>query len=118
MTASTVAYDRIGSLCSGVDGLGLGLEWAGVGRVIWHAEVDPGACQVLVARWPGVPNHGDLRSAVWERVEPVDLLIGGYPCQPFSTAGRRRGADDERHLWPHVLNALRVLRPRRALFEN
>lgn len=109
---------RFGSFCSGVDGLALGLEAAGVGTVAWHAEVDPDASAVLAARWPGIPNYADLTTAEWERVPSVDMLIGGYPCQPFSTAGKRKGVDDERHLWPHIFAALRVLRPRLALFEN
>ena len=67
--------------------------------------------------WPAL-NLGDITTVDWSTVEPVDLLTAGYPCQPFSTAGRRKGTDDERHLWPHVADAVRVLRPRRAFLEN
>ncbi len=108
---------RIGSVCSGVGGLELGLEWAGVGTVAWQAEVDPHASQVLVERW-GVPNHGDITTACWERVEPIDVLCGGIPCQPWSTAGRRLGAADPRHLWPAAFAAVRVLRPRLVVVEE
>lgn len=108
---------KVGSLFSGIGGLDLGLERAGM-TVIWQSEIDPYACRVLRKHWPDVPNLGDITTIDWSTVEPVDLICGGYPCQPFSTNGHRRGTDDERHLWPHVAAALRVLRPRWALFEN
>src|SRR5690606_40192712 len=61
----------------------------------------------------------DLITAVpWEDVPPVDIVTGGYPCQPFSVAGKRKGTSDARHLWPNIAHALRVLRPRYAFFEN
>lgn len=110
--------ERIGSLCSGIDGLGLGLEWAGIGEVVWQCEIDPHARQVLAHHWPGVPCYEDARGTDWTAVEPIDGLIAGYPCQPFSYAGKRKGADDPRHLWPAVAHALRVLRPRWAVLEN
>lgn len=107
----------VGSFCSGIDGLGLGLERAGM-RVVWHSETDPYCCRVLEKRWPHVPNLGDIRTVDWSSVERPDIVCGGYPCQPFSLAGARRGEDDPRHLWPYVLAALRVLRPRFAVLEN
>ncbi len=107
----------VGSLCSGVDGIGLGLERAGM-QLRWLAEVDPLACAVLERHWPGLPNHGDITAIDWSTIEPVDLVTAGYPCQPFSTAGRMAGADDPRHLWPYVADAIRALRPRFALLEN
>jgi DNA (cytosine-5)-methyltransferase 1 len=112
MTALTV-----GSLFSGIGGLDLGLERAGC-RVLWQSEIDPYASQVLAKHWPTVPNLGDITTIDWTTVERPDLICGGYPCQPFSQAGRRRGADDPRHLWPYMLDALRELRPRYALMEN
>ena len=108
---------RFGSLFSGIGGLDLGLERAGM-EVVWQSEVDPYCSQVLAKHWPHVPNLGDVTKVDWEHVERVDLICGGYPCQPFSLAGARRGHDDPRHLWPHFANALRVLRPRYALLEN
>lgn len=107
----------VGSLFTGIGGLDLGLERAGW-RVAWQSEVDPYCCRVLEARWPEVPNLGDVTSVDFEEVEPVELIAGGYPCQPFSLAGSRSGADDARHLWPHFARALRLLRPRFALLEN
>jgi DNA (cytosine-5)-methyltransferase 1 len=107
----------VGSLFSGIGGLDLGLERAGM-RVVWQSENDPYACQVLAKHWPAVPNLGDITQIDWSTVEPVDVICGGYPCQPFSLAGVRRGEDDARHLWPHFADAIRLLRPRWALLEN
>ena len=108
---------RVGSLFSGIGGLDLGLERAGM-TVAWQSEIDPYACRVLAKHWPTTPNLGDVTTIDWRTVEPVDLICGGYPCPPFSQAGRRQGEDDERYLWPYVCDAIRVLRPRYALLEN
>lgn len=107
----------VGSLCSGIGGLDLGLQSAGM-RVVWQAEVDPFRSQVLARHWPDVPNHGDITTIDWSTVERPDVIVGGYPCQPFSLNGKRRGAADERHLWPFVRDAVRVLGPRWVLLEN
>jgi len=107
----------VGSLFSGIGGLDLGLERAGM-TVKWQSEIDPYACKVLTKHWPKVVNHGDIKLIDWSRVEPVDVVCGGYPCQPFSTAGKRNGTDDPRHLWPWVKRAISELRPRYALMEN
>ena len=74
--------------------------------VAWQSEVDPYACRVLARHWPDVPNLGDIKTVDWSSVEPVDLICAGYPCQPFSVAGRRAGPDDPRHLWPYVASTL------------
>jgi DNA (cytosine-5)-methyltransferase 1 len=107
----------VGSLFSGIGGIDLGLERAGM-RVVWQSEIDPYACRVLAKNWPTVPNLGDVTTIDWSTVERPDVICGGYPCQPFSLAGARRGEHDPRHLWPHMLRALRELRPRYALLEN
>jgi len=107
----------VGSLFSGIGGLDLGLERAGM-KVIWQSEIDPFACKVLKKHWPEVVNHGDIKQIDWRAVEPVDIICGGYPCQPFSTAGKRKGKDDPRHLWPWVRTAISELRPRYAIMEN
>jgi DNA (cytosine-5)-methyltransferase 1 len=80
----------VGSLFSGIGGLDLGLERAGM-RVIWQSEIDPFACKVLKKHWPDVPNLGDIKKIDWSKCERPDVICGGYPCQPFSTAGKRRG---------------------------
>jgi len=108
---------RVLSLFSGIGGLDLGLERAGM-EVVAQCEVDPYCCRVLAKHWPHVPNLGDVTAIDWSTVPDVDLICGGYPCQPFSLAGRRQGADDVRHLWPYVLDAVRHLRPRWVLLEN
>lgn len=107
----------VGSVCSGIEGIGLGLERAGM-RVVWQAEVDDYCSQVLKRHWPDVPNLGDITQVDWSAVERPDLVCGGYPCQPLSTAGKMAGAEDSRFIWPSIVDALRVLRPRYALFEN
>jgi DNA (cytosine-5)-methyltransferase 1 len=117
-TDRTEAGARIGSLCSGYGGLELGLLTTMPGTVLWHCENDKHASKILAERWPGVPNLHDIKAVDWHDVEPVDWLCAGYPCQPFSDAGKRLGEDDERHLWPYVAAAIRVLRPRRVLLEN
>ena len=107
----------VGSLFSGIGGLDLGLERAGM-KVVWQSEIDPFACKVLKKHWPEVVNHGDIKQIDWAAVEPVDVICGGYPCQPFSTAGKRKGTNDPRHLWPWVRTAISELRPQYAILEN
>lgn len=109
---------RIGSLFSGVGGLDLAVEAVFGGRTVWHCEQDQAASKVLAYRWPGVPNLGDITAVDWSQVEPADVLCGGYPCQPFSAAGRRKGTSDDRHLWPYFAEAIRCLRPRFVVLEN
>lgn len=87
-------------------------------QVAWHAEIEPAACKVLEARWPGAPNLGDVTRTEWAAVPPVDVITAGYPCQPFSHAGNRKGETDDRHLWPYAAAAVRVLRPRIVVLEN
>jgi len=107
----------VGSLFSGIGGLDLGLERAGM-RVIWQSEIDPYACKVLSKHWPEVVNHGNIKEINWQEIERPDVICGGYPCQPFSQAGKRRGEEDSRHLWPWVKQAISELRPRYAILEN
>ncbi|MGW5989522.1 DNA cytosine methyltransferase [Streptomyces anulatus] len=109
---------RIGSVCSGYRGLDMAVEAVFGGTTAWVSDIDPGANQILAHHWPDTPNHGDLKTTDWAAVEPVDIYCGGYPCQPFSNAGQRKGTDDERHIWPWIADSLRVLRPRIAVFEN
>ena len=107
----------VGSLFSGIGGLDLGLERAGM-KVIWQSEIDPYCNKVLKKHWPEVKNHGNIKEIDWRTVERPDVICGGYPCQPFSTAGKRRGTDDPRHLWPWVRDAISALRPSYAILEN
>jgi DNA (cytosine-5)-methyltransferase 1 len=109
---------RIGSLFSGYGGLDMAVQSVYGGTLSWYSEIEPAACAVLAAHHPGVPNLGDITVVDWAEVEPVDILTGGYPCQPFSHAGKRKGTDDERHLWPYVAAATNALRPRLVVLEN
>jgi DNA (cytosine-5)-methyltransferase 1 len=107
----------VGSLFSGIGGFDLGLERAGM-QVRWQVEIDPFCTQVLAKHWPDVPRYGDITTLDFTEVDPVDLICGGFPCQPVSLAGKRQGQDDVRWLWPEFARAIRVVRPRYALMEN
>lgn len=109
---------RIGSLCTGYGGLDMAVRAVFGGGLAWVADPDPGAAAILAHHHPRVPNLGDITAVDWRSVPAVDVVTGGYPCQPFSSAGKRRGTADVRHIWPHVARALGVLRPRFAVFEN
>lgn len=107
----------VGSLFSGIGGFDLGLERAGM-RIEWQVEIDPWCQAFLMAERPSIPVYGDIKQIDWETVRPVDLVCGGFPCQPVSVAGKRLAQDDPRWLWPEFLRCLRILRPRYALIEN
>ena len=109
---------RIGSLCTGYGGLDMAVEHVLGGTLSWYSEIEKHPSTLLSERFPGVPNLGDLTTIDWKEVEPVDVLTGGYPCQPFSVAGKQQGENDPRHLWPYIREAVRVLRPKLAFFEN
>jgi DNA (cytosine-5)-methyltransferase 1 len=102
-------------LFSGIGGFSIAAERSGF-RTIGFSEIDPYASAVLRKHWPTVPNFGDIRN-VTEDMQ-VDLITGGFPCQPFSVAGKRGGDSDERFLWPELVRILGNLRPSFALFEN
>ena len=113
------------SLCSGYGGIERGLELAGFKhRVLAHVEIEAFCAARLVNKMeanllPPAPIYTNLKTLP---VEPfrgrVDILTGGYPCQPFSAAGKRLGEDDPRHLWPHIRKIIRAVRPVRCFFEN
>ena len=83
----------------------------------WVSEIDKHACKVIDARI-NKPNIGNLKIVNWAEVEPVDIITAGYPCQPFSTAGKRKGVQDERHLWPYIKEAISTIRPSFVFLEN
>lgn len=99
-------------------GLDLGVMQVFDATPVWHVEIDPAPAAILASHYPDVPNLGDVTRVDWAEVPPVDIITAGYPCQPFSQAGHRKGTNDGRHLWPHVRDAIKYLRPRFALFEN
>jgi DNA (cytosine-5)-methyltransferase 1 len=111
---------RIGSLFSGIGGLELGLERAGLGPVVWQAESDPFCRQVLAKHWPEATRYEDVRD-VNESTPRVDIICGGFPCQDLSDAAttRRLGLAGARSgLWSEFRRVVDTLRPRWALVEN
>ncbi len=109
---------RVLDLFSGIGGFSLGLEAAGM-RTVAFCEIEPYCRAVLRRHWPDVPIHKDVRALDGGQYRgAVELICGGYPCQPFSMAGRRRGEEDERHLWPEMYRLVREIRPRWVVAEN
>jgi DNA (cytosine-5)-methyltransferase 1 len=108
---------KIGSLCTGYGGLDLAVEEHFNAETIWCAEFDKHASQVIEQRF-NIPNYGDIKKIDWASLEAIDILTAGYPCQPFSHAGYRKGTDDERHIFPYILEAISILRPRWVILEN
>jgi DNA (cytosine-5)-methyltransferase 1 len=110
---------RVGSLCTGYGGLDLAVDLVLRGQLLWYAETDPHATAVLAAGWPGVPNLGDIRLVDWSRVDRVDVLTAGFPCQDISNAGKRAGiTGPHSSLWSAVAHAVRALRPPLVFVEN
>lgn len=106
----------VGSLFSGIGLLDLGLERAGLGSPAWQVEIDPFCRQVLARHWPEVPRHDDVRT--FQPCSTVDVVAGGFPCQPHSVAGQRLGAADHRHLWPEYARVVRAAGPKIVIIEN
>lgn len=104
-----------GSLFSGIGLLDLGLQRAGLGAPAWQVEIDPWCRRVLARHWPDAERFEDVRSFTPTR---VPVIVGGFPCQPYSVAGARRGSSDERALWPHFARVIREARPAIVIAEN
>jgi len=108
---------RFGSLFSGIGGLDLGLERAGM-ECAWQVEIDDYCQRVLEKHWPDVPKYRDVKDVGRHNLEPVDFIAGGFPCQPFSVAGSRLGKDDPRWLWPEMARIIAETKPAWVLAEN
>ena len=109
----------IGSLFSGIGGLELGLERAGLGPVVWQVEKDDYARRVLAKHWPDATRYEDVRNVGGANLVPVDVICGGFPCQDVSYAGDGAGLDGERSgLWFEFARIIRELRPRYVAIEN
>ena len=104
-------------LFSGIGGFALAARWAGIETVAF-CEIEPYAQRVLRKNFPGVPIIEDVRDFPSDEFQRPWLITGGYPCQPFSQAGKRRGEEDDRHLWPAMFEIIRACRPDWVLAEN
>lgn len=105
------------SLFSGIGGLDLAAEWAGF-KTIAFCERDKYCQEVLRKHWPNVRIYDDIRTLPTEELPKIELLHGGYPCQPFSTAGARKGESDDRHLWPAMFKIVQETQPTWVVAEN
>ncbi len=106
------------SLFSGIGGLDLAAESAGM-QTVAFCERDKFCQKVLAKHWPSVPCFDDITTLKASDIHvPVDIIAGGYPCQPFSVAGRRKGKDDDRYLWPEFSRLIDELRPSWVVGEN
>lgn len=111
---------RLGSLFSGYGGLDLAIENVFNAETVWHSEFDEVPDRILSAHWPDVPNLGDITKIDWHKVQPVDIIAGGSPCQDLSAAGRRAGMTEgtRSNLWVNMREAIAILRPRFVVWEN
>ncbi|QBR03774.1 DNA cytosine methyltransferase [Paraburkholderia pallida] len=124
LAPANVNVPTCGELFAGCGGMAIGLEQAGF-RHEWMVEFNPVACQTLRSRFHGSwyeqplsVIEADVRTVDWSRMDAVDIVAGGPPCQPFSRGGRAGGENDPRDMWPEALRAVREIRPRGFLFEN
>ena len=109
---------KVLDLFSGIGGFSLGLEWAGMSTVAM-CEKDPYCRKILAKHWPDLTIHEDIRNLDGKEYRnSIDLVAGGFPCQPFSVAGKRKGSDDDRHLWPEMLRVIKEAKPRWVIGEN
>jgi DNA (cytosine-5)-methyltransferase 1 len=107
-----------GSLFSGIGGFDLAAEWMGWDN-IFHCEWNPFGQKVLKHYWPNAISYNDITKTDFTiHRGAIDILTGGFPCQPYSSAGKRLGKEDERHLWPEMLRAIREIQPRWIVGEN
>jgi DNA (cytosine-5)-methyltransferase 1 len=107
-----------GSLFSGIGGFDLAAEWMGWENK-FHCDINPFSRKLCNFYWPEAESYENIKTTdfrIWRG--KIDVLSGGFPCQPFSTAGKRLGKEDDRHLWPYMLQAIKDIRPRYVVGEN
>src|SRR5258708_22911114 len=102
-------------LFSGIGGFSLAAKWAGI-ETIQFVEKDDFCQKILMKNFPGVPIHDDIKT--FNFYSDVDILTGGFPCQPFSIAGKKKGALDERYLWPEMFRIIKQCKPKFIIAEN
>ena len=104
-------------LFSGIGGFALAARWAGI-QTVAFCEIEEFPRKVLQKNFPGVPIHRDIHDLDGSEYEGIDLITGGYPCQPFSLAGKRKGTEDDRHLWPEMRRVIAQAKPSWVVCEN
>ena len=112
---------RILDICSGIGGFSLGLESTGGFDTVAFCEFDDFCRKVLNKHWPDVPIYKDLKEIGNEPeriIQDFDLICGGIPCQPFSVAGKKKGKEDDRHLWPYMYEIIKYKKPTWVIVEN
>ena len=108
-------------LCSGIGGFSLGFEWAELSTPILFCDTEEWCRKILAKNFPNVPIATDVKELANdpERLVPdCDILTAGYPCQPFSVAGKQKGTEDDRHIWPFIFRIVAQKRPTWCVFEN
>jgi len=109
---------RHASLFSGIGGFDLAADWMGWENV-FHCDINPFGKKVLEYYYPNSISYGDITKTDFTiHRGDIDILTGGFPCQPYSHAGKRKGKEDERHLFPQMLRAIKEIRPRWIIGEN
>ncbi len=108
---------KLGSLFAGIGGFELAATWAGI-EPIWSNEIDSYSCDVLRKNFNHEIIQKDIRKIGKQNLAPVDIISGGFPCQPFSNAGKRKGTEDDRYLWPEMLRVISELKPSFVIGEN
>jgi len=112
---------KILDICSGIGGFSLGLEATGGFDTVAFCEFDDFCCKVLNKHWPNVPIYKDLKEIGNDPeriIQEFDLICGGIPCQPFSVAGKQKGKEDDRHLWPYMYEIVKSKKPTWVIVEN
>jgi DNA (cytosine-5)-methyltransferase 1 len=109
---------KILDLFSGIGGFSLGLESTGHFETAAFCEIEPYCQKVLKKHWPDVPIFDDIRQLKGTDIGTIDIITGGYPCQPFSVAGKQKAEQDPRHLWPEYFRLIQELRPTWVIGEN
>jgi len=108
-------------LCSGIGGFSLAFEEVGLSKTIMFCDTEKWCRELLAKHWPDVPITEDVKELANDperNVPDCDILTAGYPCQPFSVAGKQRGTEDDRHIWPYIFRLVASKRPTWCVFEN
>tara|TARA_Y100001970_G_C14137249_1_gene804996 strand:- start:836 stop:1414 length:579 start_codon:yes stop_codon:yes gene_type:complete len=114
---------RVFDICSGIGGFSLGLHATGGFETVAFCEYDPFCRNILEKNFPGIPIFNDLKELANDEetirtIPYFDLICGGIPCQPWSVAGKKKGTQDDRHLWPFMLEIIKQKKPTYAVIEN